>query len=314
MELADGSRLIGRPVATSAPIRTAYARMDIPLALIASITMAEDHEKASVDLRCGDKLNGVLDLKTLEMDTLFGKVSVNIVQIRTIEVRAQSKIRGVRPSAAPAQGLVLHYAFDKDLGKTVADDRNPERNGAAAQDAAWIRNGVHGGAFAFGGNGGYVQAPAPQDLTKATISVWLKVNALPKAAPFAAVSYCGGGQNAGEHDKDVRVMPDGTFAFYTWNGGGAQATSTTKLTVDTWRHVVGVVDGAKIRLYVDGNMEGEADAGPSWGGGDCFVLSFVKSFGPTHESYRGSLDELRIYNRALSENEVQGLYLFDGEE
>jgi len=53
VELVDGSRLLGRPAVTSAPVRTAYARMDISLALVAAITMAGDHEKATVDLQNG---------------------------------------------------------------------------------------------------------------------------------------------------------------------------------------------------------------------------------------------------------------------
>jgi hypothetical protein len=312
VDLADGSRLVGQPAATPLPFHTSFALMNIPLDRLATLTMAEDRETATVTLRNGDRLQGVLDLKTLEMDTLFGKVSLGIGLLRSLQVRAQARIRGVRPSAPPAQGMILHYGFDTDEGAAVADDRDPEKKGLAAEDATWARDGVRGGSFAFAGNGGYVEAPAPSGLDKATISVWMKLAALPKAVPFAAVSYCQGGQNAMEHDKDIRVMPDGTFAFYIWNGGGGvQVTSATSLTTGVWNHVVGVVDGSKIKIYVDGSGEGEADAGPSWGGGNCFVLSFVKGFGPTHEFFRGSMDELRIYDRALSEEEVQSLYLYD---
>lgn len=315
LDLVDGSRLIGSPALTTFPVQTPYAKTAIPITQFRRIAMADDHETSEMIFRNGDRIKGILDLKALDVETVFGKVSVNIVHVRAIEVRARHRIPGVRPSTAPDQGLVLHYAFDRDLGKTVTDARNPESRGTAVQDAAWTRDGLRGGAFAFGGGGGYVQASSPQGLTIATLSLWLKVEALPKAAPFAAVSYCGGGQNAMEHDKDIRVMPDGTFAFYTWNGGaGAQVTSTTKLTEGNWYHVVGVVDGAKIKIYLDGALEAATDAGPSWGGGSCFVLSFVKSFGPTHESYRGSVDELRIYDRALSEEDVKRLFLYDGVE
>jgi hypothetical protein len=86
LTLADGSRLIGTPDIKSVPIQTLYARIDITLAQIRAIEMAEDHETASVDLINGDKLTGVIDLAAIELETLFGNTSVGIEHIESFRV------------------------------------------------------------------------------------------------------------------------------------------------------------------------------------------------------------------------------------
>ena len=84
--LVDGSRICGVPGIKSVPVQTDYARMDIPLRLIGAIEVNEDHETASVVLHNGDTLKGALGLGRIELETVFGKVSVGIEHITNLRV------------------------------------------------------------------------------------------------------------------------------------------------------------------------------------------------------------------------------------
>ncbi len=76
LNLIDGSRIIGVPTIESVPIHTSYAKMVVPLKQVLVIKVDENHETASLDLRNGDKLKGVINMAPIKLETLFGKVSV----------------------------------------------------------------------------------------------------------------------------------------------------------------------------------------------------------------------------------------------
>lgn len=86
LDLADGSHIIGAPAIDSVPVHTPYAKMDVPLKEVLAIKMGDDHETAALDLRNGDKIRGVIDLKPLKLETVFGKVAVGIEHIKQVDV------------------------------------------------------------------------------------------------------------------------------------------------------------------------------------------------------------------------------------
>ncbi|MBI4661234.1 MAG: right-handed parallel beta-helix repeat-containing protein [Verrucomicrobia bacterium] len=104
----------------------------------------------------------------------------------------------------------------------------------------------------------------------------------------------------------------GRIAFAIGLGGGGdrnypEVTSTIDVSDGVFHHVAGTWDGSTIRLYVDGALQGEAalstpanntrpvNLGYSWGGGS------------PNRFFRGQVDELSIYRRALTVSEVQTL-------
>ena len=86
LDLVDGSHIVGTPIIATVPVRTSYAKMDIPLAQIRTIKMGDDHETVFVNLQNGDKLTGVITLGPIELATVFGKVAVGIQHIRKFDV------------------------------------------------------------------------------------------------------------------------------------------------------------------------------------------------------------------------------------
>lgn len=86
IDLADGSRVVGVPNIVSIPVQTAYAKLDIDLKHVRIITMEKDHELAVFEMKNGDRIKGAMLLKTLDLKTAFGKVSVGVDQIDKIAV------------------------------------------------------------------------------------------------------------------------------------------------------------------------------------------------------------------------------------
>ena len=98
--------------------------------------------------------------------------------------------------------------------------------------------------------------------------------------------------------------------IYDGAGGGGYVSSTTVPVEDTWYHIVITHNASDTKsiLYVNGNNEKETTAyGLAYRPGTDTVIGrfYTNSSGIR---FKGIIDEVRIYNRALSEDEVKELY------
>ena len=86
--------------------------------------------------------------------------------------------------------------------------------------------------------------------------------------------------------------------------------TTTQLSADRWTQVVAVYDGAQKAIYVDGQFDVLQTAGSSLSAPSTPVLigAAHNTDGSRFQFYQGLIDELRIYDRALSANEIATLY------
>jgi hypothetical protein len=140
LHLSDGSCVIGVPTLTTIPLRTSYASMSIKLEQLSSIQIGEDHETASVEMRNGDKLKGVVTLGPTRLKTIFGEVSIGLEHIREARVLTGS---GSLPESLK-RGLVMYYSFDQEDGKVV-HDLSGNKKDAEVHGAKWTANGRIGG-------------------------------------------------------------------------------------------------------------------------------------------------------------------------
>jgi hypothetical protein len=87
-------------------------------------------------------------------------------------------------------------------------------------------------------------------------------------------------------------------------GVAPQAIGTTNVTDGNWHYLMGTYDGANLKLYVDGVLESNVAvaATPLTGNNPLYIGSLNGSF-----KFNGSLDELNIWNRALSATEITSL-------
>ena len=115
IELVDGSHVIGVPRIKSIPVQTSYAKMDMPLKQIVSIKVHGDHEMASIYLQNGDKLKGVLDLQPLELETIFGRVSIGIEHMQSLRIKTHTGISLLRNVPTKVDALIArdYYATSR---------------------------------------------------------------------------------------------------------------------------------------------------------------------------------------------------------
>jgi len=93
------------------------------------------------------------------------------------------------------------------------------------------------------------------------------------------------------------------------NGNFPEVDATNVIVTNVWYHIAGVRGPDYIQLYVNGQLQGQTNAP----GAQYYNGSWPLYFGTTGQSYwdgklNGSLDEVSIYNRALSANDIASIY------
>jgi rhamnogalacturonyl hydrolase YesR len=94
-----------------------------------------------------------------------------------------------------------------------------------------------------------------------------------------------------------------SFHFNAAGTGEFQANGQTAVLDNQWHHLVGVYDGSQVRLYVDGQLDAYGAAGAVKTSTDpVYIGSRVNRV--SDRSWEGQIDDVRIYNRALTEAEI----------
>ncbi|GEM_PF-1330893 len=217
-------------------------------------------------------------------------------------------------AAEPPKGLVLHFDFDKtDTAGTIADGSGQSNNGKTT-GAKWTSTGKKGGGYELNPTNSCIRVANSPSLTvkQATFSIWFKIS--------KSDSACRRILNRGQ---------DGAFALSV-GGDPADANAQGKLTVrlngrqvaqsdnsvadGQWHSAAATFDGKELRLYVDGQPQKQvvpcpADAVPA--NGDV-TLGMVKAGAAPPQggqSLDGLIDEVKVFNRALSADEVKAMVL-----
>ena len=213
---------------------------------------------------------------------------------------------GVTSSAAvltvtvQPNGLVAAYGFNEGSGATVADGSGNGNTGTLS-GATWTTSGKYGNGLVFNG-GSLVKVPDSRslDLTNAmTVEAWvyptIKASGWSTAimkeqsGEFCYVLYAGSPAN----QPNAYVYINGEQGFAGPSG----------LAVNAWSHLTATYDGTTLRLYVNGVLASTtAVSGAMAASSGVLRLGGNSVWG---EWFSGLIDEVRVYNRALSQSEIQ---------
>ncbi len=166
--------------------------------------------------------------------------------------------------------------------------------------------GEVGQAFSFDGSSGYVSvpdAPTLDSFTNAmTIECWIKSGQL-AANPGWEGLVCKG-------NASWRLQGTSGAKTVTFSVTGTTVSDlfgTRNVNDRQWHHVAGVYDGAKIYLYVDGTLDvSQASTGAITQTSD--LLTIGNNLGQPGLLWNGLMDEVSLYNRALSAGEIAAIY------
>jgi hypothetical protein len=208
-------------------------------------------------------------------------------------------------------GLVACYPFNGNTG----DETN--LNGAGTNNGATLatdRFGNTSRAYTF--NNKSIAIPAANlALNTYTYSTWVKINALPSSGSLSTILSTGNTGALGDQTININNNYSGTSGFIasSYRASGADfAVSGVLPSVGIWYHVVSVRDVAsnKIKLYVNGVKAAEAALTTPAAGYSTPVLGYIGARSPGNVSYfNGTIDDVRIYSRALTDLEIQYLYV-----
>jgi glucose/arabinose dehydrogenase len=202
----------------------------------------------------------------------------------------------------PASGLVGAWGFDEASGSTVSD-RSGRGNNGTITGATRTTASKFGGALAFSGTGKWVTVPDSTSLhltTGLTVEGWVN----PTANGTGAWRAMAVKETVGGLSWALYPFGDGGFpSAHIFTTSELWAKGTTRPALNAWTHVAATYDGTNIRLYLNGVLAAtRAQTGtlvsstqPLRFGGDSIWA----------EWFQGTLDEIRVYNRALSATEIQ---------
>ncbi|MHC4659718.1 MAG: LamG domain-containing protein [Planctomycetota bacterium] len=231
-------------------------------------------------------------------------------------------------------GLVGHWSFDADDGDVVIDsslyhndgklEDRPEdyyrRHGWATRPTAGIvapssdkgpelTEGIRGKAYYFDGAGDYINIGESESLDisgkEITVSTWIKAKRIDERQVIAAKNALG--INSWILEINPVDFKEGTVNFYLdLYGIDGNFGSNTAITVDTWYHVVGVYNGTERRIYVNGQFDASQVISREIPVNDQPVR--IGGWGTPDRYFNGTIDEVALFNRALSASEIQQLY------
>ncbi len=140
--------------------------------------------------------------------------------------------------------------------------------------------------------------------TQVTLSAWIKPMATTGALGAGIITKVNSGANSGYALRFISGSP-GTIRMHV-NAYNANYADISGVVLGNWYHVVGTFDGTNVRVYLNG-VAGSAttDSAISYTTDD---VEIGRAFQNNVYSFNGSLDDVRMYNRALSLEEIKKLY------
>jgi len=224
---------------------------------------------------------------------------------------AKMKVNTPITQAGPQSGLVGNWTFNgQDMGTTSARDLSGNNN------TGWLINGpkkvpgINGQALSFDGVDDYVALPAFDDMPDHSVSAWIfpRSDGADDAGRITDILYREYWCVNNELSNTVRLYGES----WSYDTSGITQTSTV-IPLKSWSHVVYTLSDSgdkKIHIYINGQEASYTTQTAGSGGraGNDFIWAIGQRIGYDQFYFDGLIDEVRVYNRALSADEIQQLY------
>jgi hypothetical protein len=222
-----------------------------------------------------------------------------------------------QPAPAPTAKLILGnelvaaYSFSGNANDETGSGNHGTIFGAVLTED---RLGRANSAYSFDGIDDYIEIPQHSSLNT-TQGVSLVAWILVKGLDFFPGIVSKGNVGNYQESYTMYLTPESRLGFLVnrngTSGGRDEIEAGAKIPLGTWTHVAGVYDGSTLYTYING-----VQMGSSFHGGGIFTVSDPILIGKNERQssnlptsfFNGSIDEVKIFGRALSPEEVQALF------
>ena len=254
----------------------------------------------------------ILDFTNLSGNKVFKK-EFSLINHGTVPV----KVSGIKSHLLPDkfQNIMGHWKFD---GNTKDTSKNQNDGKLVGGRFVVDRRGNPASALLLNGVNDHVVIPHSSSLNpidQLSISMWLKVDNFTNK--WSPIIHKGGTYKNGGINREYSVFLKNNGKLFLWSAGkNSSQTSHNSNAVgkNNWFHFGASLDRAnnEARVYVNGNLISSHDDGYSNFNnnqkdliiGSCASILSLKNF----SNYKGAIDDLKLYNVALKEWEMQYLY------
>ncbi|UCE47160.1 MAG: LamG domain-containing protein, partial [Phycisphaerales bacterium] len=198
--------------------------------------------------------------------------------------------------ALRGSGSVLYYSFDDSQGLLVTDKSGQGHHGNV-HGASYESNGRIGGAMSFDGDDDYIST-SDISLREFTFSAWVKTHT--RGLNNRRIFLLSDGEHCYALQGNIRgsvgiyVADDLEINEYHWS-----------FELGRWTHIAVTHDGNTFKIYKDGRL---TEIGPIRTSGVAGTLYIGGTDRHRGDFWHGMIDELLIFNRALSDSQIERLY------
>ena len=193
----------------------------------------------------------------------------------------------------------------------TADASGKANNGALQNGAAWT-TGKNGAALGFDGVDDVVYIGNSTSLNSVSTSVTIAAWVYRVANQPGGVSVVSRELNTTYYEHYYFGFEDGKYRwFVNTSSGYSDTTIGSAAPLGQWVHLAGTYDGASVKLYVNGALQFTTSHTGTFSSDTTGITIGASHNDATHqaiEGFNGAIDEVTLYNRALSAQEVQQLY------
>ena len=206
-------------------------------------------------------------------------------------------------------GLVAFYPFSGNAGDSSGNGNHGTVNGATL---SMDRFGNTNKAYSFNNN--YIIVPNSNsfDYTDFSVSFWIKTNNASTQVPITQLKYTDASDEKFSFALNYNGLNRTHFACKyniapscTPGVGWILNEHTINVSDNTFHHITGTVEGNTMKFYIDGNLLGSV-LGNSNQSSNCFGgdIQIGRCWNNFPNYFNGTIDDIRIYNRPLSQSEV----------
>ncbi len=223
-------------------------------------------------------------------------------------------IKAQIPNYVPSTGLVGWWPFTGNAIDSSGNGNNGTVNGATL---TVDRFGMSNKAYSFNGTTSYISIPNNSSLNfqtqnKFSFSYWINAASLSSSQISIILSkQAGSGSTQNGYNSNIEIGYQSNFRLQNGSPNPAYSLSTSNnsITINSWYHIVQVWTGTQGQIYINGILVAQ-----SFGTGVIGNNSFDLLIGQANwslfnvKNFNGKIDDIGIWNRALTTCEVQALY------